>query len=410
MNEKMKRLLTPEGVRDLLPGMAEQKREVENKVQDYFRCWGYREVSTPAFEYSVNFAEGMKAGLEEKIYRFPDERGRTLVLRPDFTFPLARVAATHMAGEPKPLRLCYGGNVYRYTSSQQGRQRELTQAGVELIGAGCPGADAETVALAAGVLKLLGLRDFTLCLGHTGFLQMLLAAHGVEPDHSEKIKQLFHTKDFVSLKQYVAGLSLTDHSKECILRLPSLRGGKEVMSEAMDLVPAGRAGTSLAVLTEIWDILEDYGSTPYVTVDLGLVRTMDYYTGMVFEGYTSGLGLPICGGGRYDHLLGLFGPELPAVGFALNIDHLLVVLQRLRQLPRVEPPVFVAYASGARGRAVAESQRLRLQGVTVLIDTMPRNFDEARGEGEKRAGARLLYFTGESCDGIAFSLPESGSG
>ncbi|MBS4029977.1 MAG: ATP phosphoribosyltransferase regulatory subunit [Clostridiales bacterium] len=395
MNEKVKRLLTPEGVQDLLPGLAGQKREVERGIQEIFGRWGYREVSTPAFEYSANFVGDMKAELEDKTYRFSDERGRSLVLRPDFTLPLARVAATYLAGEVKPLRLCYGGNIYRYASSRQGKQRELAQAGVELIGCAGAGSDAEVIALAAGVLKELGLSEFTLCLGHVGFLQKLLDSYGVEQEAGDQIKDFFNKKDFVSLKDMVNSLPLSETIKENILRIPALRGGKEVLSEAAGMAPEGAAHDSLDTLAEIWQALDDYGVSSFITLDLGLVRTMEYYTGMVFEGYTTGMGYPICGGGRYDQLLGNFGPEQPAVGFALNLDHLLDVLQRIKKLPAVSGFTYMAYEQGSRQRAFAAALELRAQGQKVVVDTEYRTKDDALCESKARGALRMLYFISE---------------
>lgn len=408
MNEKLKRLLTPEGVRDLLPGLAGQKRQMESRIQDIFGRWGYNEVSTPAFEYSANFVGDMKADLEDKVYRFLDERGRTLVLRPDFTLPLARVAATHLAGGPIPLRLCYGGNIYRYANGQQGKQRELTQAGVELIGSACAGSDAEVIALAAEVLQSLGLTEFTLCLGHVGFLENLLDAHEIRPTDREAIKYLFNKKDFVSLKEMVQVLPVSDKAKEAILTVPTLRGGKDTLREARTLLPDDACAEPLRVLEEVWDVLDDYGATQFVTLDLGLVRMLDYYTGMVFEGYTGGLGYAICGGGRYDQLLGNFGPELSAVGFALNIDHLLTVLQRNKLLTTMQGTILSAYSDGERASAVASAQALRREGVRVAVDVMPRSWDDAQCEADRISAVRLMYH--DDGDVVNIGLrPEGGS-
>lgn len=395
MNEKLKRLLTPEGVRDLLPGPAGQKRVLENRIQSVFGRWGYSEVSTPAFEYSANFAGEMKADLEDKVYRFPDERGRTLVLRPDFTLPLARVAATYLANGPLPLRLCYSGHIYRYASGQQGKQREVMQAGVELIGSGCAGSDAEVIALAADTLQELGLGEFTLCLGHVGFLENLLTAYEVGLEDRDKITDYFNKKDFVSLKTLVQGLAIADAAKDAILQVPGLRGGNEVLEKAAALVPGGAADEPLRILEEVWNVLKDYGTTRFAILDLGLVRMLDYYTGMVFEGYTGGLGYAICGGGRYDQLLEHFGPQMPAVGFALNLDHLITVLQRQKQLRLPDVPVLAAYRDGGRAAAVTSAQSLRREGVAVMVDVRPRSVAQARTEAANLGVHRLLYHDGE---------------
>ncbi|MBT9139509.1 MAG: ATP phosphoribosyltransferase regulatory subunit [Dehalococcoidia bacterium] len=391
MNEKLRRLLTPEGVRDLLPEMAGQKRELEKRIQASFSRWGYGEVSTPAFEHSANFVDEMKAELTDKVYRFLDERGRTLVLRPDFTLPLARVVATHLTANPLPLRLCYGGDIYRYTHGQQGKQRVVTQAGVELIGSGCAGADAEVIALAVDVLQELGLVEFTFCLGHAGFLEGLLAAYEVAEAERETIKFYFNSKDFVSLKTFVQSLDLSENAKKAVLRIPWLRGGKEVLGEAAKLVPGGAADEPLSLLAEVWEVLADYDASKYITLDLGLVRMLDYYTGMVFEGYTGGMGYALCGGGRYDQLLGNFGSQKPAVGFAINVDHVLKVLQRVKEMPALSKLVFVGYGTKQRAAAFVEAARLRRQGERVLVDVQERPQGAAWAEGERLGAAKVIY-------------------
>ena len=393
MQEKLMRLLTPEGVRDLLPELARQKRILEDKIQELFSRWGYQEVSTPAFEYSANFVGEIKDGLENNLYRFLDERGRTIVLRPDFTIPLARVAAMHLAQAPKPLRLCYGGSIYRYTPGQQGRQRELTQAGVELMGSRSAAADAEVIALAAAVLQTAGLAEFTICIGHSGFLENLLSAYGLSTKERAAIKFLFNKKDFVALKKQVTKLPLEEWQKNNILSVPSLRGGQEVLASARQILPEKELTEPLMTLTEVWSVLEDYGVSPYLKFDLGLVRSLDYYTGMVFEGYTSGLGYALCGGGRYDQLLENFGPNLPAVGFAVSIDHLLTVLSRQKKLPETAPFVYVAYGAGGRKAAVEAVQALRKNGNTVVLELEETTAEEGRQQGESRDAKRFLYFS-----------------
>ncbi len=393
MSDKNRRLMTPDGVRDLLPGTAGRKRQVENRVLETFSLFGYREVATPAIEYSSTFTGEMNGDLEGKLYRFPDERGRTMALRPDFTFPLARLAATHLAGEALPLRLCYGGSVWRYATGQQGRQREIAQAGVELIGSGSIAADAEVVALAVESLLAAGLSEFTVCLGHVGFLQTLLCAHGVTKEAAERVKAYFNRKDFVSLKEYVATLAVSDRSRRCLLGVTALRGGRGVLDEAAALLSAGTERDSLDRLEETWLMLEEFGVSRFITFDLGLVRSLDYYTGMVFEGYTAGLGFPVLGGGRYDRLLGLFGRDLPAVGFGLNLDHLLTVLERRGVFGVTEALVFVSYSAGGRAGAMAEARRLRREGRPVILDVAARTREEALAEARNRGAGEVIHCT-----------------
>lgn len=395
MNEKLQRLLIPEGVRDLLPDTARQKRKLGALIQDIFSRWGYREVSTPAFEYSDSFTAGMKAELRDNVFRFFDEYGKTLVLRPDYTLPLARVAAMHFANAPKPLRLCYGGEIFRYNAGEQGKQRETTQAGVELIGDDSACSDAEIIALAVEVFLASGLEDFVLCLGHIGFLDTLLAAHGLGPDEAARIKLLFSKKDFVALQEEVKRMKISEEAGRSILQVPHLRGGAEVFAAARELLPPGRGTAMLAALQSVWEVLEDYGADSYVTLDLGLVRMLDYYTGMVFEGYTSGFGYPLCGGGCYDRLFVNFGPDMPAVGFAINIDHLLAVLQRQQKLPPAEELSYLAYGKGGRAAAIAAALKQRARGINAVVATAEAAFSQAEQEAAGLGACRLFYYTGD---------------
>ncbi|HZK25555.1 MAG TPA: ATP phosphoribosyltransferase regulatory subunit, partial [Oscillospiraceae bacterium] len=276
---------------------------------------------------------------------------------------------------------------------QQGKQRELTQAGVELLGSPSAASDAEVIALAAAVLQAAGLTEFTLCLGHSGFLENLLSAYQVDTTERALIKHLFNKKDFVALKNQVSQLPLAAWQKENILRVPSLRGGREVLTAARELLPEPQAALPLTTLAEVWSVLEEYGVTKYLQLDLGLVRLLDYYTGMVFEGYTGGLGYALCGGGRYDQLLDNFGPSQPAVGFAVSIDHLITVLTKQKKLPALSLPVDVAYGAGGRAAAVAVVQALRAAHTTAALAVAEVSAAEARRQSTARGAQRLLYYS-----------------
>lgn len=387
------KMMVPEGVHDLLPELAACKRAVENRILDVFTRWGYRETVTPVFEYSVVF-DGMSDGSPEgAAYRFMDERGRSLVLRPDFTAPLARVATTSLAGEPRPLRLCYCGNIYRHVMGLTGHRREMAQAGVELIGAKGTGSDAEAVALAVAALKETGLSGFKICIGHVGFLKTLLDACGVEGETGELAKKYLNIKDFVSLRQLVESLGLTPVARESLLGLSTLRGGREVLERAATLLPAG-CENILLQLSDLWEMLNEYGVENDVSLDLSMVRDMAYYTGMVFEGYAPGLGFPVCGGGRYDSLLSRFGMADPAVGFGISIDNLLALLGKQGRLPGQTPAVFFCYNSAGRRDAYGMALSLRAEGCPVIVDTEPRSPAAAQKEALRRKESSFLYFDG----------------
>ncbi len=393
MDKPVQYFRKPEGVKDLLPKMAALKGWCEGVLNNVFSTWNYQEVVPPTVEYSSIFTAGMKSDFEEELYRFPDERGRTLVLRPDFTLPLARIVATHMAGEPLPLRLFYQGNIFRYISPKKGRQREFYQSGVELIGGNAPRADAEVIALAVASLAALGINEAKICLGSLNFLNRFLQHKGLKEEEKEAVKKIFSRKDFVALERYVNELSIGEKDRQEILTIPALKGGKEVLLEAAKMLPG--ESPCLEELAELFNLLECMGVAEKVMIDLGLVRGLDYYTGIIFEGYTSSLGSPICGGGRYDQLLGFFGPDLPAVGFALNIDNILLLLSRKGCEAFSDPRTLVAFSPEGTAHAYGLASRLRKEGEVVEVALASMVFEEAKKYAQARDIDKFVYFNGK---------------
>ncbi len=387
MEKKLQFLLRkPEGFKDLLPREAAIKRQSEHALSRLFAAWGYREVVPSTVEYSDIFTAGMKADFEEKMYRFSDDRGRTLVLRPDLTLPLARMAA-HMQEEPLPLRFFYQGSIFRYLPSKAGRQREFFQMGVELLGHRGAPADAELLALAAASLKALGIRDAKICLGNLGFVNSYLEKTGVTAEQGDRIKKYLGEKDLVGLETYVDGLSLSRQAREDILGLTRLKGGREVLTEAAGWVQ------QVEDMQELFTILDSYGVTGDILVDLGLVRGLDYYTGIVFDVYTGRLGSPLGGGGRYDRLLASFGRDLPAVGFAFNMDNVLLLLSRqgFSTGTGSSGRTLVAFPPGLQGEACLAASRLREAGGPVEMALQPLSLAESRRYAAERKAAHLHY-------------------
>ena len=388
--EKMLQLLRkPEGFKDLLPEEAALKRRAELILSDLFSAWGYREVVPSSVEYSSIFTAGMKADFEEKLYKFSDDRGRTLVLRPDLTLPLARMVATHMGGQPLPLRFFYNGSIFRYLSSTAGRQREFFQSGVELIGVASPLADAELIALAVASLKALGIYDSKICLGNLKFLNSYLESMGLKIEEIARIKKHLSEKDLVALEEYVTGISLSREVQEDILGIPRLKGGKEVLEDMAGCFQ--RDSGSVREMRQLFNILDSFGVTDHVVVDLGLVRGLDYYTGIVFDGYTSSLGSPICGGGRYYQLLGYFGCNLAAVGFAFHIDNILLLLSRQTKALQPLPKALVAFPLALQDKACRLASKRREAGEAVELALKPMSLEESRSYALARNLQKLIY-------------------
>ena len=309
----------PSGTRDVLPDETREVRAITDALRGVFERHGYGEVYTPALEYESVLARADMAEAKP-AYRVFDESGAALVLRSDMTVPIARVVATRYPSEEPPLRFCYLAHCYRGVRPQRGQPRELLQAGIELIGAPAPQGTAEALGVLCAALDTVGLEGYRIGLGDASLFPSLMAGVGVPEQARPRLLEALADRDFVGLDEELSQLDLAEADRELLLSVPQRRGGPELLEAAEGVV-----ADAVANMREVHQLLEpDVGER--VIFDLGLVRSIGYYTGAVFEVYDSALGTPIGGGGRYDELLGRFGRPLPAVGFALGVDRLHIAL------------------------------------------------------------------------------------
>jgi ATP phosphoribosyltransferase regulatory subunit len=309
----------PSGTRDVLPDETREVRAITDTLRGVFERNGYGEVYTPALEYETVLARGDMAEAQP-AYRVFDETGAALVLRSDMTVPIARVVATRYPTAETPLRFCYFAHCYRGVRPQRGQPRELLQAGIELVGAAAPEGTAEALRVLCHALDAVGLKDYRVGLGDASLFPSLMAGMGVSEEHRPGLLEALARRDFVELGGRLTAAGLSGEAAELLLSLPQRRGGPEVLAGANTQVQEAVMG-----MRQVRELLEG-GVAERIIFDLGLVRSIGYYTGAVFEVYDPALGAPIGGGGRYDDLLGRFGRELPAVGFALGIDRLHIAL------------------------------------------------------------------------------------
>jgi len=302
---------TPSGTRDVLPDEMREVHAVVQAVRGVFDAHGYGEIHTPALEYEQVLTRGDPAAADP-AYKLFDEQGNVLVLRSDMTIPIARVVSSRYATANPPLRFCYVAHAYRSVRPSRGQDREMLQAGIELVGVPEHEGTAETLTVLCEVLDAIGLTGYRVGLGDAALYPALLDAHGVGGTARERILHELQTRDFVGLEREVEA----HRADPALLRVPQLRGGPEVLDAA------GPAGESLRAVTA----LLPERVRERVIYDLGLSRPLGYYTGAVFEVYDAALGAPLGGGGRYDDLLGRFGRDLPAAGWALNVERLHIAL------------------------------------------------------------------------------------
>ena len=356
----------PTGVRDYLPYAVKKLRKIERNVLECMDRWGYQQIMTPTMEYydTVGVASSTS---DQKLFKLLNNRGTTLVLRSDMTAPIARVVSSLLKEESLPIRLSYHANVFRTIEEEAGREAEFFQTGVELVGDDSAEADAEVVALAIESLKSAGVSSFKIAMGHVGFLHGLFEE--IVPgrdDDQESLKEGLLRRDYVRFRNTIRQLDLTEAQGSVLDGIVRLRGGKEICEQALKLSSNLQARASIDHLCKVWEVLEAYGVSEHVLIDLTMIGDFSYYTGMTFEGYASELGFPVCNGGRYDNLLQQFGRAIPATGFALKTNRILDGVHGIQDTE--EKRVLIQYDTDRRQEGLAEAARLRSEGCIVVTE------------------------------------------
>lgn len=416
----MKQLLhTPEGVRDIYNSEYERKLAVEGRIREVFRSYGYGELQTPSFEFFDIFNKERGSVASREMYKFFDREGNTLALRPDMTPPVARCAAKYYMEETFPLRFAYLANIFINHSSYQGRLKESTVQGAELIGDDSSDADAELIALAVNALLAAGLGDFQVDVGQVEFFNGLVEEAGLEPETEARLRELIEEKNFFGVEELVSGQALDGRLSEVFRRLPELFGSAELLETAAELAVNPRMEAAVRRLNNLWRILKLYGLSDYVSFDLGMLGKYQYYTGIIFRGVTFGMGEPIVSGGRYDGLMRQFGKDAPAVGFSISVDGLLSALSR-QHIP-VEIPdsvLLLVYDREKKEEAVPLAVRWRGEGrkLQLVRKRDEISLSEYKAFGERNRMDTLYYLSGDGFfvwekgapEAVRVKLPEAG--
>lgn len=361
---------------------TETMRVYEQLMVDVFRQYGYREIETPILDSAAIF----ETGEEQAAFRLMDPQGQIRVLRPDWTTPIAQWAAGLNNTDIFPLRVFYRGSVFRRDGQQA---REMHQTGVEMLGADGDLADGEVVSLAVRVLAAAGLKRFRIGMGHGGFLAGLLEYWEIPRKESDAIQEALGQKDLVTFRYRVESLRIDSAQKNFLQQLPDLSGHPQILDQARKASPGTAALQALDTLEHVFQDLQGAGLDHHIYLDLGMIRDQNYYTGIVFEGYTQGLGHPVLGGGRYDRLAHRFGADLTATGFAVHMERLLAVTpDRGDQHP---PEILVIPARGDEAEAVREAGRLRQEGHRVLLEISGRSQAEARRFAQGQGCKKMRY-------------------
>ncbi|MGL4791187.1 MAG: ATP phosphoribosyltransferase regulatory subunit [Anaerotignaceae bacterium] len=383
------KLHTPIGVRDILPKEGRIKKEVLRRIESVFSSFGYENIESPMFEYIEVFSdEKMGSTSPKQMFRFFDRNGGALALRSDMTPPIGRIAATAYAHVNSPLRFSYFGNAFKYSESYQGKLFEFAQAGIELMGANSIEADAEVIALAVKSILATGIKDFRLHIGQVKFFKSILEETGLNEDDQNQLKDLIGNRNYVGVESLIENKEMEEGIKQLFIELPKMVGTMEVITKATALVKSEEAILALKNMANLFESLVAYGVDDYVVFDLGMVNSLNYYTGIIFRGYTYGTGYSIVDGGRYDNLVKQFGKEFPAVGFSIKVNEVMSVVD----IDIEEDKAMIAYSQAGRTTALKTAEIYRKNGTPIINSLMGYDLEENIKYAQENNVSSMLYF------------------
>ena len=334
MNNRV--LHTPEGMRDLYGEAKQRKRAMMRAMRDVFINYRYEEMETPSIEYFDVFGSDIGTTPSKELYKFFDRDGNTLVLRPDFTPSVARAVSMHCSDDAFPVRVSYEGSTFVNSAEYEGRLKEATQMGVELIGDGSPEADAEVLSLTCETLLAAGFTEFQISIGEVDFFKSLAERSALPETVVEEVRRMISMKNFYGVGEILKRENYAGDVAEALIKMPQLFGGAEVLEEAAAYAGSAREKQVLDRLHAMQENLQAKDLARFVAYDFGMLSKMNYYTGIIFAAYTYGTGEPVAKGGRYDELLGHFGAAHPAVGAGFYIDQLTAAHARTQRMKETE--------------------------------------------------------------------------
>ncbi|MCK4482285.1 histidine--tRNA ligase [Candidatus Bathyarchaeota archaeon] len=379
------------GMRDFLPEEARIMKYIEGRARRVAQLYGYGEIITPVLESYELLAAKAGEEIRSRMYAFRDLGGRRVALRPEFTASVARLVATALRNKPKPLRMFSVGSLYRYDEPQQGRFREFWQSNYELMGSSKPEADAEIIMLTNSLMKAVGLKNFVLKVGHVGVLRKILSEEKIEDKAQNGIMQLMDKKEYDEALRLVEKAGA---SKKCLATLQELvkvRDSK--VSEALNKMKRNvesyeSAADAVRNLQEILKLVSESGERIDINVEAGFARGLEYYTGMVFEVYVPEMKIALCGGGRYDKLIEMFGGEsTPAVGVAPGLDRIMMAMQKQKVALKTEEEkkvMVVPITEKLKGEVLKISRILRDADIQVEVEVMGRKVAKALEDADRR--------------------------
>lgn len=408
----MKQMLhTPEGVRDIYNSECARKLTIENKIREVMNAYGYDDIQTPTFEFFEIFKKERGSVASNEMFKLFDSEGNTLVLRPDMTPSIVRCVSKYYNPEDLPVRLCYNGSTFINDRSYRLRLKEGTDAGVELFGDDSAAADAEVIACMADCLKACGLSEFQIDIGSASFLQGLFEEIGFSDETEAQIRRFLLSKNFFALENLLWKENLTERQRQVFGRLQIYSGTIQQVLEMEALVNNEKSRNAIRRLRELYQILCYYGVEKYVSFDLSMVTGYQYYTGIVFNGYTYGNGNAIVSGGRYDTLMSQFSYDAPAVGFKISVDGVLTALERQNIAVSVSMTDSMLLMEPEQTEAgIALAAKLRKEGERVAIlqkkeEQKPEDYQEYA----RKFCMKQIYYINRSGNNVTILCVENGA-
>lgn len=390
----MKKVLhTPEGVRDIYNVECGKRLALEGRLKKVFHLYGYHDIQPPTFEYFDVFGKEIGTIPSKDLYKFFDKDGNTLALRPDITPSIARAVAT-LFKEELPIRLCYTGNTFVNHSNYQGRLRETTQMGAELMGDDSVEADAEMLALVIESLLTIGLKEFQLNVGNVDFFQSLIEDACLDEEAEERVRELINNRNYFGVEEFLESIQVKRSSKEAFAALNELVGGVDILVHAKNIAPNSKGVMAIRRLEKIYDTLKLYGVEKFVNFDLSMTGTYGYYTGIIFRGYTFGTGDAIVKGGRYDHLIEKFGKQSPSIGFAIVLDELMNALTRQKiRIVYTRKNTMIVYDEGKQREAIALAKdfRRKAKNAELIKKDKGKLLEDYVAYGKEYYAGNLIY-------------------
>lgn len=363
----------PEGTRDVLFEECSKKIEIENILRKVYIDSGFLEVISPTLEFYDVFI-GENATLpQEKMYKLFDNQGRILVLRPDMTTPIARISATKLADIQHPLKLCYTSNIYRVNESLNGKNSEFTQSGIEIVGVKGIKADVEVIITGISALLNCGLKNFKIELGQAQFFKAIIGETNLLDEDKEKLRKFIENKNFTALTELLQDKEdkIDEKNLFVLKELPKLFGDIKILDRASELTDNIKAIEALENIRNIYNIIESVGLSDYLAIDLGMVQNLNYYTGIIFRGYTHGVGGSILSGGRYDNLISQFGDSQAATGLAINVDSIMAALKDSQYGKKEDrEKVLICYKEGLFKEAYNKAIAFRSNNIIAELSLM----------------------------------------